>query len=225
MLKALSDNFLLRRLHSLSGIVPIGLFVCFHLFANSTAIFSADNYNIIINFLRSIPFLHYVEWAAIFGPLLFHAVYGIIIASSAKPNHVKYGNSENWRYFLMRATGMIAFVYILFHIFQFRLVEELDYNYMAKSMVSMQDIPYLPAIPFINPFSVYWFYIIGIVSITFHFANGVWSFCITWGITVSKQSQQIVAILSFVIFVVLTFLGVATTNHLADAGAQMLAAG
>jgi succinate dehydrogenase / fumarate reductase cytochrome b subunit len=95
---------------------------------------------------------------------------------------------------------------------------------MAKSMISMQEIPYLPAIPFINPFSVYWFYIIGIVSITFHFANGVWSFCITWGITVSKESQKAVAILSFVIFVVLTFLGVATTNHLADAGAQMLAA-
>lgn len=222
MLKALSDNFLLRRLHSLSGIVPIGLFVCFHLFANSTAIFSAENYNVIINFLRSIPFLHYVEWAAIFGPLLFHAVYGIIIASSAKPNHVQYKNSENWRYFLMRVTGMIAFVYILFHIFQFRLVEDLDYNYMAKSMVSMQDIPYLPAIPFINPFSVYWFYIIGIVSITFHFANGVWSFCITWGITVSKESQKLVAVLSLVIFLVLTFLGVATTNHLYEAGKAMI---
>lgn len=222
MLKALSDNFLLRRLHSLSGIVPVGLFMCFHLFANSTAIFSAENYNIIINFLRSIPFLHYVEWAAIFGPLLFHAVYGIIIASSAKPNHVQYSNSENWRYFLMRATGMIAFVYILFHIFQFRLVEDLDYNYMAKSMVSMQEIPGLPAIPFINPFSVYWFYIIGIVSITFHFANGLWSFCITWGITVSKRSQQMVAIISLGLFAVLTFLGVATTNHLYDAGMQMI---
>ena len=222
MLKALADNFLLRRLHSLSGILPIGLFLCFHLFANSTAIFSAEKYNIIINFLRSIPFLDYVEWAALFGPILFHAVYGIIIVSSAKPNHVQYGNSENWRYFLMRATGLIAFAYIIFHVIQFRLVEHLDYNYIAKSMVGTQLIPGLPEIPYINPFSVYWFYIIGIVSITYHFANGVWSFCITWGITVSKKSQQAVALFSLILFVVLTYLGIVTANHLYDAGQAML---
>ena len=223
MLKALQDNFLLRRLHSLSGIVPIGLFLCFHLFANSTAIFNPENYNTIINFLRSIPFLEEVEWLALFGPIAFHAIYGVIIISSAKPNHVQYSNSENWRYFLMRVTGMIALVYIVYHIMQFRLVEDLDYNYIAKSMVGTQSIPGLPEIPFLNPFSIYWFYVIGIVSITFHFANGIWSFCITWGITVSKKSQQAVAIFSLLVFIVLTFLGLATTNHLAEAGAQMLA--
>jgi succinate dehydrogenase / fumarate reductase cytochrome b subunit len=223
MLSALQDNFLLRRLHSLSGIVPIGLFLFFHLFANSTAIFSAENYNTIIKFLRSIPFLEIVEWIALFGPILFHAVYGIIIVRSSKPNHVQYGNSENWRYFLMRVTGMIAFVYIIFHVLQFRTVEHLDYNYIAKSMVAGQTIPLLPELPLINPFSVYWFYIIGIVSITYHFANGIWSFCITWGITVSKKSQQVVAVLSFGVFLVLTTLGVLTANHLAAAGAQMLA--
>lgn len=222
MLKDLQDNFLLRRLHSLSGIAPIGLFLCFHLFANSTAIFSAENYNIIINFLRSIPFLEYVEWIALFGPIAFHAIYGVIIASSAKPNHVQYANSENWRYFLMRLTGIIALFYMIFHIMQFRLVEHLDYNYIAKSMAGTQAIPGLPEIPFLNPFSVYWFYIIGIVSITYHFANGIWSFCITWGITVSKRSQQAVAAFSVVVFVLLTYLGIVTANHLADAGAALL---
>lgn len=222
MLKALSDNFLLRRLHSLSGIAPIGLFLCFHLFANSTAIFNPENYNTIINFLRSIPFLEELEWIALFGPIAFHAIYGVIIASSAKPNHVQYSNSENWRYFLMRATGMIALVYIIYHILQFRLVEDLDYSYIAKSMAGTQEISFLPSIPFLNPFSIYWFYIIGIVSITYHFANGIWSFCITWGITVSKKSQQIVATLSLVVFLALTFLGVATTNHLYDVGKAMI---
>ena len=123
----------------------------------------------------------------------------------------------------MRVTGMIAFVYIIFHVLQFRTVEHLDYNYIAKSMVAGQTIPLLPELPLINPFSVYWFYIIGIVSITYHFANGIWSFCITWGITVSKKSQQVVAVLSFGVFLVLTTLGVLTANHLAAAGAQMLA--
>ena len=221
MLKELQDNFLLRRLHSLSGIAPIGLFLCFHLFANSTAIFNPENYNIIINFLRSIPFLEELEWLALFGPIAFHAIYGVIIVKSSKPNHVQYGNSENWRYFLMRLTGMIALVFILYHILQFRLVEDLDYNYIAKSMAGMQTIPGIPEMPILNPFSVYWFYVIGITSITYHFANGIWSFCITWGITVSKQSQKIVAALSVIVFIALTYLGLVTANHLAAAGAQL----
>ena len=43
---------------------------------------------------------------------------------------------------------------------------------------------------FSNPFML-WFYIICIVSAVFHFANGLWSFCVSWGITVSPRSQQI----------------------------------
>ena len=35
------------------------------------------------------------------------------------------------------------------------------------------------------------FYIICIVSAVFHFANGLWSFCVSWGITVTPRSQQI----------------------------------
>ena len=41
-----------------------------------------------------------------------------------------------------------------------------------------------------NPFML-WFYIIGIVSAVFHFANGLWSFFVSWGITVTPRSQQI----------------------------------
>ena len=131
MLKDIKNNYLLRRLHSLSGILPIGLFLIFHLSATSVSIFSAENYNLIINFLRSLPFVELIEWAVLFLPIAFHAIYGVIIYKTAKPNHFQYSYIENWRYILQRATGMIALVYIIYHIFQFRTVHELDYNYIA----------------------------------------------------------------------------------------------
>lgn len=222
MIKGLQDNFWLRRFHSLSGIVPIGGFVLFHIFANSTAIFSADNYNMIINFLRSLPFVEAIEWGFIFLPLIFHAGYGIVIYTTAKPTHAQYSNSENFRYIVQRATGMIALVFIIYHVIQFKTVHDLDYNYIAKTFASGQDIPNLPAIPLLNPFSIYWFYVIGVTSSVFHLANGLWGFCITWGITTSKKAQDAVTLIGIGLFVVFTFMGIETANHLAEAGKALL---
>lgn len=222
MIKDIENNYLLRRLHSLTGILPIGLFVIFHLSANSVAIFSAEQYNFVINLLRSLPFVELIEWSVIFLPIGFHALYGIIIYKTAKPNHFQYSYLENWRYILQRATGMIALVYIVYHILQFKTVEDLDYDYIAKSLAGTQSIDFLPKIPLINPYSIYWFYVIGILSSVYHLANGIWSFCITWGITVGKKSQLAVISLSFLVFVVLSVLGISTCNSLAEAGSKLL---
>ena len=218
MFKNLQSNYFLRRMHSLSGIFPIGIFMVFHLFANSVSIFSADNYNLIINFLRSLPFVELIEWLGIFLPIIFHAAYGIIIYTTAKPNQLQYRYSENWRYIFQRLTGVIALVYISFHILQFKTVHNLDYNYIAESLASYQYIEFLPSIPVLNPFSIYWFYVIGLISTIYHFCNGIWSFCITWGITVGSKSQNVVLAISSVLFIALSVVSIITLNTLHAVG-------
>ncbi len=218
MLNDIQNNFFLRRLHSLSGILPIGGFLFFHLFANSTALVSAESYNAVIDFLRGLPFVEYIEWLVLFIPIGFHAIYGVMINATAKPNQFKYSHWDNWRYFLQRATGAVAMVYILYHIIQFKTVEELDYDYIAVTLAGTQTIPGLPELPLLNPFSIYWFYILSLLAIVYHFSNGIWSFCITWGITVGKKSQIMVGLASVGVFFVLMAMGVLTVNHLADAG-------
>lgn len=220
-LKELQNNFWLRRLHSLSGMLPIGGFLVFHLFANSTALVSADNYNAVINFLRSLPFVEYIEWLVLFIPIGFHALYGILISTTARPNHMQYKGLENFRYILQRSTGIIAMVYIYYHIMQFKTVENLDYNYIAKTLAGTQSIPGLMNLPYLNPFSVYWFYVVSLVSINYHFANGLWGFCITWGITIGKRSQEAVTWIGVLVFATLTYIGIETINHLAAAGATL----
>lgn len=195
----------------------------FHLFANSVAIFSAENYNIIINFLRSLPFVEYIEWIAIFIPIIFHAAYGVVIYTTAKPNHWQYSQLENFRYILQRITGVLALFYIYYHIMQFKTVHDLDYNYIAKALAGYQTISWLPQIPLINPFSIYWFYVIGILSCCYHLGNGLFGFCITWGITIGKKSQTAISLMGLGLFLVLSYLGIATINHLADAGKALLA--
>ena len=58
-----------------------------------------------------------------------------------------------------------------------------------------------------NPFMLV-FYIVGVVSATFHLANGLWSFCVTWGIARSPRSQKIVSYITIVIFLILSVIGI-----------------
>src|SRR5260370_23154053 len=70
-------SFLLRKLHSLSGIVPVGAFLAEHFWSNSAALVSAEKYNQTSVELQTIPFRVFVEWAFIFFPILFHGGVGL----------------------------------------------------------------------------------------------------------------------------------------------------
>lgn len=37
---------------------------------------------------------------------------------------------------------------------------------------------------------VIWFYLLGILSAAFHFANGLWTFAIAWGLTITAKAQR-----------------------------------
>ncbi len=58
-----------------------------------------------------------VEWLFIFLPIIFHAVIGFVIIRGGLPNTGRYAYGANWRYTLQRATGVIAFFFIFWHVF------------------------------------------------------------------------------------------------------------
>lgn len=193
-------EFLWRRLHSLLGVVPVGLFLVFHLCLNFTAISGEANYNDSIGLLDLVPhwLLLVMEWVIIYIPLMFHAFYGIFIAFTATHNTKRFSTFRNWMFALQRFTGIFLVIFIAWHIFQTRIQRafgaDVDWNMIAEIV----DNPLMLA-----------FYIVGIVSATFHLANGLWSFCVSWGITQSRKSQQIFTYVSLVVFVILSIIGVA----------------
>ncbi len=83
-------SFLLRRLHSLSGVVPIGAFLIEHLISNSESANGVQAYNDQVKFLTSLPFVHVLEWVFIFLPLLYHALYGVYIWYRGESNVGEY---------------------------------------------------------------------------------------------------------------------------------------
>ena len=116
------SSFVLRRLHSLSGIVPIGAFLIEHFISNSEAANGVEAYNGTVKFLTSLPFVHVLEWVFIFIPILYHALYGIYIWYRGDSNVSDYPWTGNWLYTSQRWTGIIAFVYILYHVIDMRFM-------------------------------------------------------------------------------------------------------
>lgn len=190
-------DFYLRRLHSLLGVVPIGIFVVQHLLVNHFAVYGVESFNKAANFMADLPFVLLLETFVIYLPILFHAILGVYIVFVAKNNVVKYGFFRNWMFKLQRYTGVITLIFIVWHVWQTRiqvaLGATLDYSLMENILV--------------QPF-FFWFYILGILSTTFHLANGLWGFFVTWGIAQSRRSQKIISFATIGVFVAVSYLGI-----------------
>src|SRR5690349_24479564 len=80
--------FWLRKLHSLSGLVPVGAFMCFHLFETNSAYGEggARAFNHTVDEIAHLPFLLPAEIFGIWLPILFHAIFGIAIILEGRPN-------------------------------------------------------------------------------------------------------------------------------------------
>lgn len=191
-------EFFLRRLHSMLGVIPIGVFLIQHLVVNHFAVYGPENFNKAAMFIHKLPFRPLLEWVIIYLPILFHAILGVYIVFVTKNNVKRYGYFRNWMYFLQRVTGIITLVYIALHIWQTTVqigIFNADLNFdLMDSVLS-------------NP-AMFWFYIVGLISTTFHFANGLWNFVVTWGFTQSPKSQKIATYFALLVFLALSYVGV-----------------
>lgn len=192
-------HFWLRRLHSLSGIVPVGGFLAFHLYENYSATLGPSAYNMMTRKLQETRFALALEIAVIIVPLLFHGVYGLFVTGTARPNVISNRYVRNWMYFFQRVTGVILFAFVIFHLWTTRFVDIRHHDQVDLFRLMEESVA--------NPW-IYAFYVLGIVSATFHLANGIWSFSIVWGLTVGPRAQRRMMWVSAAVFVVLSFIGV-----------------
>ena len=199
-----SPNFWLRRLHSLSGVFPIGAFLLEHMFSNSFITLGPDAYNGQIAFLQGLPYVIWLDILFIYLPILYHAVYGFYVMFTGKSNLSSYPHPANFMYVLQRWTGVITFIYVGYHVYHTRIVNllygtEVSYERMAELMANPKN---------------FWFYMIGLAAVMFHFANGLWGFLISWGITVGPKAQKVSGAVCASVGIVLYWMGLNSLIHL-----------
>ena len=185
----LSRTFILRKLHQLTGIMPLGFFLLEHFYTNSKALSGAADFNTAVKDLQSIPYILLVEIGGIFIPLIYHAVYGMVITVEMRPNNLYYPYARNWFYTVQRVTGFILFFFITFHVLNFRfgLIPGLNMLSVARNpeqsfQIVSREFHMLP---------IFLVYVVGITSTVWHLANGVWLFLVDWGITIGERAQKV----------------------------------
>ena len=175
-------SFLWHKLHSLSGIVPIGAFLVEHIVSNYEAVNGPLAYAKQVLFLNSLPMVRVLEWAFIFIPLAFHALYGVWIAFRGRASVNVYPWAGNWGYLMQRVTGIIALLYIGYHVWTQRfsgvsLPENPAYAF-HKVQVELSN-PWILAV-----------YVIAMIATCWHFAYGIWLFAAKWGITPGNEARK-----------------------------------
>jgi len=184
----ISKTFLMRKLHQLTGIVPLGAFFLVHLFTNSKSMSGDKVFNDAVADLHHIPYLLFIEIFGIFLPLLFHSVYGIIISAEARPNALNYGYGRNWFYIFQRVTGVFLFFFLLFHILNFRfgMIPGLNLTPVAGNA----DLAFKIVA---SEFQITWvfiLYVLGVTATAWHLAYGFFLFAVDWGILIGEKAQK-----------------------------------
>ena len=190
-------TFYLRRLHSLVGLLALGLVLFEHIFTNSMAIGGPKALNGALAMMELIPHPIFVaiEVTCIGVPLLFHAIYGIYIALQAKNNPSHYGYVRNWQFALQRWTAWYLVAFLLWHVFYLRIFVKgitgtpISYELLQTYFTSHPVFTVL--------------YILGMFAAIFHFTNGITTFCMTWGIAKGPRVQSVINVLSMCLCAVL----------------------
>jgi succinate dehydrogenase / fumarate reductase cytochrome b subunit len=201
-------------LHSLTGIVPIGVFLIAHLTTNSSLAWGrfalrageGDGLSIAEGGVRyfqhevsyineQVPHLLLIE-IVLWVSIAFHSILGVFYATTGKANVQRYSYQDNWRYTLQRITGYVGILFIFYHVATLRwgwkwLVPggaAWSHNFSASTLAAaIQGSTEGFTIPGV---AVSVLYMVGITALVFHFANGLWTAAITWGLTISAKSMK-----------------------------------
>jgi len=169
-----------------------------HLFINSFALRGEAAYNRAVGFVNNIPGLVYLEILLIGVPIAFHALYGLWVTYVTKTSIFQYYYFRNWMFYLQRFTAVITLIFVVWHVWVLRIVR----IFTGDEMTFLTVQAWLA-----NPLYLT-FYIIGLLAAVYHFSNGLWSFLVTWGITIGPESQRFTLYVCTIIFILLGIAGI-----------------
>jgi succinate dehydrogenase / fumarate reductase cytochrome b subunit len=179
--RVLPAHFVLKRLHSLTGMVPLGIFLVGSGFMNVVALVGTAGYDRRVAQTQGrLPLA--LEFLFILLPLAFHAAYGLVTVFEGRVNVHQYPHAANVRYTVQRLTGVIAAVFVGWHVYAAHwipLTTHVPLSYAGMNTMFSDSF-----------FAVA--YGVGMTAAMFHFFNSVWSALVTWGVTVSSVSQRFV---------------------------------
>jgi succinate dehydrogenase / fumarate reductase, cytochrome b subunit len=184
-----------RRLHSITGLLPVGAFLVFHLWTNTASARGAEAYDAAARRLQQLPFSLAAEILLIGLPLVYHGLYGFYLAASTDPGSPSPTPGRRALSRLQRATGVVVFAFLFFHLWTARLVQIRDHS----SVDLFRLIQAALAGPWISAL-----YFAGVLAAIVHLAAGVWTSADAWGLLRTRGARTATGLAAAAVFTLLS---------------------
>lgn len=199
--------FVLRKLHSLIGVVPLGAFLVVHLWTNASALQGPAAHEAAMATSWGAPFRAFLIGLGLYLPLAFHALWGLRRTLDSRPTRRPPAGSRHTGYVLQRATGLLLLVFIVVHVAELHLLGEGGaehpgdhFDRLCRLLSATHGgIPWRAA-----------FYLTGLAAAAYHLANGLRAFCSGWGITRSRRAARRLGVLWAAVGLLLFYVGAST---------------
>jgi len=190
---------LARRIFSLTGVLPVAVFLVVHLAATSMLLVSRAAYDrFATSTARGAGLV--AELVFVVAPLAFHAAYGVVLAIRPDAGPRAYPTARV--HALVRLTGIVALAFVAYHLAHLRspaLGGAAPASYattLARTLSSTSSGVPWPALA----------YVAGLLACTFHLGAGARSFWLTWRPAQSAEAQRrgtrVIAVVAALLFVV-----------------------
>ncbi len=190
-------SFWLGKLFSLAGVVPLGLYVIVHLYQNLRSLSGAEAFDQHLAESRSFPLIVPITILVIWIPIVFHGLYGLFGIKKTRANLMQFPYFENLKYTIQRLSGIGLLIFIPAHIYKTRIEptlsqSSLNFHHMSEAL---------------NEPLTLGVYLLGVLGVAFHLANGFWQFSIGWGLVRTERGMRRMQFISYGVFVALLTLG------------------
>lgn len=187
-----------RRIHALSGAVPVALFLIFHFATNAVAIAGPAAFNRLAERLDRLPFVRIVELGAIALPLLFHVVLGILLSNTAQGAGDARPYPRPAMLMWQRVTGAVLVVFVIFHVWGIRLSPDL--------LVKKRDL-FTVTSAFLSHAGLFAFHALGVLAASIHLGLGLVGAAWNWTFPARDAARARRAGLAWAVAVAMTLVG------------------
>jgi succinate dehydrogenase / fumarate reductase cytochrome b subunit len=205
-------SFYRSRLASLLAVAPLGVWTVLHLWDNLSAFEGPAAWEQAVTGSRH-PFHQWVLALVVLLPLVLHTAWGVVRLFSFRPNNARYGNYDNLKYLLQRLSALGLLGFLGAHLWLAwahpRFVEGGPEPFADIAREMHHHTPTLAV------------YVLGILAVSFHLANGLQTFAMMQGVVRSAAGLRRLEWVVYLVFALLLALGWGSVYALWRAGGPL----
>jgi succinate dehydrogenase / fumarate reductase cytochrome b subunit len=204
-----TTSILSQRVGSFLAFAPLAVWVTWHLYSNLSAFQGPQAWEAAVTAPRA-PLVEVLTSTIVLLPLVIHTLWGFRRLRMVKFNNSSYSNFDNMKFLLQRLSAVGVALFIVAHVSMARIRPLVLHGHHETFADISYEMNHNPPTLIV--------YLLGILGVAYHLANGVATGGLTWGYAATDKARDRVKNLSYLYFVLLLAMGWGSVFALANAG-------